>query len=57
VWWCRTPGNSADMEAVSGVLHYNATGLGPLASNSVEGGHRLGKKDLKRMMPPARKPV
>jgi hypothetical protein len=33
-----------------------ATGLGPRATNSLERGHRLDKKDIKRMIP-ARKSV
>jgi hypothetical protein len=36
-------------------LYDYATGLGPLASTSLEGGHCLDKKDLKRMLPSARK--
>lgn len=31
-----------------------ATGLGPLASNSLKGGHILSKADLRRLNPPGR---
>ena len=53
----RDRGNySAGSTVMNGVYDY-ATGLGPLASNSLEGGHRLDKKDLKRLLPPGRKSV
>jgi hypothetical protein len=53
----RERGNyTAGSTAMNSVYDY-ATGLGPLASNSLEGGHRLEKEDLKRMLPPARKSV
>lgn len=32
-----------------------ATGLGPLASNSLAGGHKLSKDDLHRHLPPEKK--
>jgi hypothetical protein len=53
----RERGNyTAGSTAMNSVYDY-ATGRGPLASNSLEGGHRLEKEDLKRMLPPARKSV
>ena len=53
----RDRGNyAAGSTVMNGVYDY-ATGLGPLASNSLEGGHRLDKKDLKRLLPPGRKSV
>ena len=53
----RDRGNYAVGSTVMNSVYDYATGLGPLASNSLEGGHRLDKKDLKRMLPPARKSV
>ena len=53
----RDRGNYAAGSTVMNSVYDYATGLGPLASNSLEGGHRLDKKDLKRMIPPARKSV
>jgi hypothetical protein len=53
----RDRGNYAAGSTVMNSVYDYATGLGPLASNSLEGGHRLDKKDLKRMLPPARKSV
>ena len=53
----RDRGNYAPGSQVMNQTYDYATGLGPLASNSLEGGHRLNKKDLKRMIPPARKSV
>lgn len=53
----RDRGNYAAGSAVMNGVYDYATGLGPLASNSLEGGHRLDKKDLKRMIPPGRKSV
>jgi hypothetical protein len=32
-----------------------ASGLGPLGSNSLEGGHKLSKSDIQRLLPPAMK--
>lgn len=53
----RDRGNYAAGSTVMNNVYDYATGLGPLASNSLEGGHRLDKKDLKRLLPPARKSV
>lgn len=53
----RDRGNYAPGSQVMNQTYDYAAGLGPLASNSLEGGHRLNKKDLKRMIPPARKSV
>jgi hypothetical protein len=53
----RDRGNYAAGSTVMNSVYDYATGLRPLASNSLEGGHRLHKKDLKRMIPPARKSV
>jgi hypothetical protein len=53
----RDRGNYAAGSTVMTSVYDYATGLGPLASNSLVGGHRLDKKDLKRMIPPARKSV
>jgi hypothetical protein len=50
--WDR--GNYAAGSMVMNSVYDYATGLGPLASNSLDGGHRLNKKDLKRMLPLAR---
>lgn len=52
----RDRGNYAAGSTVMNDVYDYATGLGPRASNSLEGGHRLEKKDLKRMIP-ARKSV
>jgi hypothetical protein len=51
----RDRGNYAAGSTVMNSVY--ATGLGPSASNSLEGGHCLDKKDLKRLIPPARKSV
>jgi hypothetical protein len=53
----RDRGNCPAGSMVMNSVYDYATGLGPLASSSLEGGHRLDKKDLKRMIPPARKSV
>lgn len=53
----RDRGNYAAGSTVMNNVYDYATGLGPLASNSLEGGHRLDKKDLKRLLPPKRKSV
>ena len=51
----RDRGNySAGSQVMNSTYDY-AVGLGPLASNSLKGGHRLDKKDIKRMLPPKRK--
>lgn len=53
----RDRGNySAGSQVMNSTYDY-AVGLGPLASNSLKGGHRLDKKDIKRMLPPTRKSV
>jgi hypothetical protein len=52
----RDRGNYAAGSTVMNSVYDYATGLGPRASNSLEGGHRLDEKDLKRMIP-ARKSV
>jgi hypothetical protein len=52
----RDRGNYAAGSTVMNSVYDYATGLGPRASNSLEGGHRLDKKDIKRMIP-ARKSV
>ena len=53
----RDRGNYAAGSQVMNQMYNYATGLGPRASNSLEGGHRLGKEDLKRMIPPTGKSV
>jgi hypothetical protein len=53
----RDRGNYAAGSTVMNNVYDYATGLGPLASNSLEGGHRLDKQDLKRLLPPKRKSV
>jgi hypothetical protein len=53
----RDRGNYAAGSTVMNSVYDYATGLGPSASNSLEGGHHLDKKDLKRMTPPARESV
>ena len=53
----RDRGNYTAGSTVMNSVYDYATGLGPSASNSLEGGHRLDKKDLKRMIPPARESV
>ena len=53
----RDRGNYAPGSQVMNQTYDYATGLGPLASNSLEGGHRLDKRDLKRLIPPVRKSV
>ena len=52
----RDRGNYSAGSTVMNSVYDYATGLGPRASNSLEGGHRLDKKDIKRMIP-ARKSV
>jgi hypothetical protein len=53
----RDRGNySAGSNVMSSTYDY-ATGLGPLGSNSLEGGHRFDKSDLQRLLPPAKKAV
>ena len=53
----RDRGNySAGSQVMNNTYDY-ATGLGPLASNSLEGGHRLNKSDLQRLLPPGKKNV
>jgi hypothetical protein len=51
----RDRGNYAVGYTVMNSEYDHATGLGPLATNSLEGGHRLDKKDLNRMIPPSSK--
>jgi hypothetical protein len=53
----RDRGNYAPGSLVMNNTYDYATGLGPLASNSLEGGHRLDKDDLKRLLPPGKKDV
>jgi hypothetical protein len=53
----RDRGNYAAGSSVINNVYDYEMGLGPLASNSLEGVHRLGKKDLKLMLPPTRKSV
>jgi hypothetical protein len=53
----RDRGNYAVGSTVMNSVYDYATGLGHLATNSLEGGHRLDKKDLKRMITPSRKSV
>lgn len=51
----RDRGNySAGSQVMNNTYDY-ATGLGPLASNGLEGGHRLSKADLRRLIPPEKK--
>jgi hypothetical protein len=53
----RDRGNySAGSNVTSSTYDY-ATGLGPLGSNSLEGGNRFDKSDLQRLLPPAKKAV
>jgi hypothetical protein len=47
--------NDRGNNAIMNNLYNYATALGLLASTSLEGGHCLDKKDLKRMLPSARK--
>ena len=53
----RDRGNYAAGSQVMNNTYDYATGLGPLASNSLEGGHRLNKSDLQRLLPPGKKNV
>jgi hypothetical protein len=51
----RDRGNySAGSQVMNNTYDY-ATGLGPLGSNSLEGGHRINKSDLQRLLPPGKK--
>jgi hypothetical protein len=51
----RDRGNySAGSNIMNSTYDY-ATGLGPLGSNGLEGGHRFDKSDLQRLLPPAKK--
>ena len=43
-------GNYAAGSQVMNNTYDYATGLGPLASNSLEGGHKLNKSDLQRLL-------
>lgn len=51
----RDRGNYSAGSLVMNNTYDYATGLGPLASNSLEGGHRLNKSDLQRLLPPGKK--
>jgi hypothetical protein len=53
----RAQGATEDDRRDRGNVYDYEMGLGPLASNSLEGVHCLGKKDLKLMLPPTRKSV
>jgi hypothetical protein len=51
----RDRGNySAGSQVMNNTYDY-ATGLEPLGSNSLEGGHRLNNADLRRLIPPGKK--
>lgn len=53
----RDRGNySAGSQVMNNTYDY-ATGLGPLASNSLVGGHKVDKDDINRMCPPGKKDV
>jgi hypothetical protein len=51
----RDRGNYAAGSQVMNMTYDYASGLGPLGSNSLEGGHKLSKSDIQRLIPPARK--
>jgi hypothetical protein len=51
----RDRGNYSAGSNVRNSTYDYATGLGPLGSNSLEGGHRFDKSDLQRLLPPAKK--
>jgi hypothetical protein len=53
----RDRGNYAVGSQVMNQTYDYASGLGPLASNSLKGGYRLDKNDLKKLIPPSRKSV
>ena len=50
----RDRGNYAPGSQVMNLTYDYASGLGPLAANSLIGGHRLDVQDLRRLIPPAR---
>ena len=54
--WRDRGNNSAGSQVMNSTYDY-AVRLGILASNSLKGGHRLDKKDIKRMLSPKRKSV
>lgn len=51
----RDRGNYSAGSQVMNTTYDYATGLGPLASNSLEGGHRPNKADLQRIIPAGKK--
>jgi integrase len=53
----RDRGNNAAGSQVMNQIYDYAVGLGPLASNSLPGGRRLGLRDVKRLIPATRKSV
>jgi hypothetical protein len=53
----RDRGNYAAGSLVMNQTYDYAVGLGPLASNSLPGGRRLGLRDVKRLIPATRKSV
>ena len=53
----RDRGNYAAGSLVMNQTYDYAVGLGPLASNSLLGGRRLGLRDVKRLIPATRKSV
>jgi hypothetical protein len=53
----RDRGNYSAGSQVTNSTYDYVVGMGPLASISLNGGHRLDKKDIKRILPPKRKSV
>jgi hypothetical protein len=51
----RDRGNYSAGSLVMNDTYDYATGLGPLASNSIAGGHKLSKDDIKRLLPAGKK--
>lgn len=50
----RDRGNYAPGSQVMNLTYDYASGLGPLAANSLTGGHRLNVQDVRRLIPPTR---
>jgi hypothetical protein len=51
----RDRGNYSAGSVVMNNTYDYATGLGPLASNRLKGGHKLNTDDLQRLLPPGKK--
>ena len=51
----RDRGNYAPNSQVMNITYDYGTGIGPLASNSLAGGHKPTIEDVRRLIPPARK--